>query len=144
MESEPYKRIAEIKHLTGYQIKLQPLEAIQKVIISEDRIAVSIRVVEAAESTTRYRVKKTGRRLIEWKKRPGTLGWMSWFRDEETVWDEEKVDWVHYKHSNAELSDQIRRDQQVWEDAAYRPGRGRFPMDRAENADHAVWLIDNK
>lgn len=137
MEPAPYKRVAEVFYLTGYQIKLRPLETIEKVRIGDDMIAVLINTFEATESTTRYTVKKVGRRLISWEKRPNG----SWFRDEVLIWDDERPDQIHYRHGSAELDDQKLRDQHTWEDACWRPGTARFPIDQAENHDSASWRM---
>lgn len=115
------------------KVRFGDLDEIVSVKVEDDMVQALIRVYEVTEQKIRWKVTRSGLRLMAWRRVAfdyyGTTmhRWKS--LDSITVWDDSpKFDAVASQYSKIKTPDEY-RDALAWEEMCWRPGTGRTPMD---------------
>lgn len=127
----------QLEKTIGESFRLKPWESIEKVNFSDTEITALFNVAEVQETTRQVRIKKAGKRLVQWKltERHMMVSGVPvpiapyWKRvADETFWIESAPQEVHVKFGKhltpAELD-----EQREWEKMCHRPGTGSTPLD---------------
>lgn len=131
MES-PYKLLAKVRDLTGYQIHLGIFEEVGKVTFTDTEIVATIRRFRVTEQRSQYRITEKGVEELTFTKT--TYG--SWARKSNCMWIKAD-DTVILRRDTASTfgSMQEYRDQRDFELDCARPGTSRTPLDSAAASD---------
>ena len=125
---DPYKALGEVRDLTGSVVYLRPLEQVETVKIEDGLVSISIATCSYVETSTSYRIKKRGYRVIQFKLK----GY--WHRTEQTFWLDEHCHDIVHKYDSV-LTALEAKAKRAWERECARPGTARLPMDSAEAAE---------
>ena len=134
----PYQMLAQVREATGHSIYLRPYDEVNKVVVSDDRIAVLIYRYKVTER--KHEDVLSGRSLVfmQWTLDPstGTLVY-----DEMIVPDSTFVE-THHKRFGWPTQAE-RTAKREWEASCGTPGRGRYPAPIQAERENAYFITSS-
>lgn len=113
------KPLARVRDITGKRIQLGMFESVSGLLVTEDRVTLSIERAKVVETHGEYRIPQRGRTLYTFV--PSDFNRSGWkLADTLTVWW--STDETHARRDRKPTD-------QEWTDLCHRPGTARNPLD---------------